>query len=141
MHEVVLVNRQLGLLAAILVFHPDVVLDTASAAAAQRFQQRHARRRRTREEIEILVLRTVEQLERAAPEEMDRIVRHQFRHRARRSLHVVGHEAIIVIRPQRRVVAGRTGRETLIVCDAVAGDVVEDVQISCEVGNYFNEAR
>jgi len=39
------VNRQLGLLAAILVFHPDVMLDTASATAPHRLQQRHARRR------------------------------------------------------------------------------------------------
>jgi len=33
------------------------------------------------------------------------------------------------------------GRETVIVLDAVAGDVVEDLKISCEVGNDFNEAR
>jgi len=33
------------------------------------------------------------------------------------------------------------GRETVIVLDAVAGDVVEYLQISCEVGNDFNEAR
>jgi len=141
MHEIVLVNRQLGLLAAILVLHPDVMLGTASAAAAPRFRQRHVRCLRTREEIGIVVLRTMEQLERVAPEEMDRIVRHQFRHRAGRGLHVVRHDAIIVIRSQRRVVAGRTRRETVIVFDAVAGDVVEDLQISCEVGNDFNEAR
>jgi hypothetical protein len=84
---------------------------------------------------------TVEQLERAASDEMDRIVRHRFRHRARRSLHVVGCEAIIVIRPQRRVVVGRTVHETVIVLDAVASDVVKDLQISCEMGNDFNEAR
>ena len=34
MHEVVLMNRQLGLRAAILIFHPDVMLGTASATAA-----------------------------------------------------------------------------------------------------------
>ena len=142
MHEVVLMNRQLGLRAAILVFHPDVMFDAASpaTAAARRFRQRHVRRRRTRKEIEIVVLWT-KQLERTASDEMDRIVRHRLRHRAGRGLHVFRHDAIIVIRPKRGVIVGRTGRETLVVLDAVARDVVEDLQISCEVRNYLNEAR
>ena len=140
MHEVVLVNRQLGLLAAVLVVHPDVMLATASAAA-HRFRQRYVRCLRTRKEIGIVVQWTTEQLERAASGEMDRIVRHQLRHWACRGVHVIRRETKIVIRSQRRVVVGRTRRETVIVFDAVAGDVVEDLQISCEMGNDFDEAR
>ena len=93
MHEVVLVNRQLGLLAAILVLHPDVKVEaTTAAAAACRHRRRYARCRQRRGEIEIVVLRAMKQLERTASDEMDRIVRHQLRRRARRNLHVVGDE-------------------------------------------------
>ena len=57
MHEVVLMNRQLGLRTAILIFHPDVMLGTASSTPANgRFRQRHVRRRRARKEIGIVVL-------------------------------------------------------------------------------------
>jgi hypothetical protein len=69
------------------------------------------------------------------------IVRYRCRPRAAHGLHVVRHNAIIVIRPKRGVIVGRTGRETLIVMETVAGDIVENLQISCEVGNYLNEAR
>ncbi len=140
MHQVVLVKRQLGLFAAILVLHPDVMLDT-TCAAAHRFRQREARCLRTGKEVEILVLRTVGQFERTGPGEMHEIVGHQFRHRPCERLHVVRHDAIIVTRPKRGVIIGRTRRKTLVVLNSIAGDIVEDLQISCEVRNYFYEAR
>src|SRR2546429_8564887 len=84
---------------------------------------------------------TMEQLERKASGEMGRTVRHQFRHGASRRVHVVRREPIIVSWPQRRVIVGRTVRETVIVLDAVAGDILENLQISCEVGDNFNKAR
>ena len=75
-HEVVLVDRKLGLLAAILVFHLDVMLGAAAAAAATGVRQRDVRIQRRREEIIIVgVLRITKQLERPAAEHIHRIVR------------------------------------------------------------------
>ena len=141
MHEVELVNRQLGLLAAILVVHPDVKVEATTAAAAGcRHRRRYAQRRQRRGGIEIVLFRALKQLERTAPHEMDRIVRHRLRRRAPRNLHVVGDEVKIVVRPQRRVVVGLMLHQTLIVQDAVAGDILKNFQIAGEVGDDFDKA-
>jgi hypothetical protein len=60
---------------------------------------------RTRKEFEVVALLTVEQLERTTSGEMDRIVRR----RASRRVHVVRHESIIAIWPQRRRSSRRGG--------------------------------
>jgi hypothetical protein len=80
-------------------------------------------------------------LDRMNAGQMSRVVRNQFRNRACQRFHVVRREGRIVNGPKRGVVIRRAGPEGLIIFDPVAGDVLKDLQISCEMRNDFDEAR
>ncbi len=89
----------------------------------------------------IRVLRIMGQLERTAVKHVHGIVSYQRRHGPAVRVQVVRRERMIVIRSRGCVVVGTTGRARLIVLEPLAGDVLEDLQISCEVRNYLFDAR
>ncbi len=142
-HDVLLMDFDFALLDARLVHHLDMMLDTDSAAAARTtsHRQQDVRKRRRWKGIRLRWRQIAQMLDRIKAGQMKRIVRYRVRRRACEDVHVVRRERMIVIGTRRGVVIRRAGHQGLIVLDAVAGDVLKDPQITCEMRNDFDEAR